>query len=73
MIAYLTLFFSVIQEFINRDQENRRDSQLPPRPAFVPRQQRNSYADAVKRNNENSNTSGKQFWKQSNQQKWTAG
>lgn len=57
----------------NRDQENRLSSQVPQRPVFVPRQQRNSYADAVKQTNENSNNSGKQFWKQSNQQIWTPG
>jgi len=46
---------------------------MPSRPVFVPRQQRSSYAEAVKRNGENDNNNGKQFWKQSNQAKWNQG
>jgi len=40
---------------------------------FVPRQQRSSYAEAVKQNGENDNSNDKQFWKQSNQAKWNQG
>ena len=56
--------------------ENRKttpDSEMPSRPVFVPRQQRSSYAEAVKRNSENDNNNSKQFWKQSNQPKWNQG
>ncbi|KAJ7390246.1 Leukocyte receptor cluster (LRC) member 8 [Desmophyllum pertusum] len=59
----------------DRDKGNRLGSQMTPPPVFVPRQQRSSYADAVKRNGENgSNNNSKQFWKQQpNHRKWTPG
>lgn len=57
----------------DREQENRPGSEMLSRPVFVPRQQRSSYAEAVKRNGENNNNNSKQFWKQSNQPKWNQG
>ena len=55
------------------EEEKRHSSQVPPTTALAERQQSSSYADIVKRNESYSNGTGKQFWKQSNQPKWTPG
>ncbi|XP_068671889.1 leukocyte receptor cluster member 8-like isoform X3 [Montipora foliosa] len=62
------------KEFEIMEEEKRHSSQVPPTTALAERQQSSSYADIVKRSNESySNGTGKQFWKQSNQPKWTPG